>query len=168
MRCTGLCTAAWTVVGVLNIASWSEGFVIAGARSLLLHPRAASSATASAEHHGRATLRMGAAGKKRKKVRQIHGAPLAFWCGRACRTCIVDGVYHPPPPSKFLNTHQHTGSYSTTWFAFPGSRWRYFRLYEVAVIGVLVHRGKLKVKRQLPSLALRAKFDCCSLHTFFV
>lgn len=74
MRCTRV-HAAFIAVGLLNLTSTSKGFFVqTGSSTLLLrHPmRAANSATVCSEYHGRATLTMGAAGKKRKKVSRTH------------------------------------------------------------------------------------------------
>lgn len=70
MRCTRV-RAAFIIVGLLDLTSCSRGFFVTGSTKLLLRQpvRAANSATASSERYGRATLKMGAAGKKRKKVR---------------------------------------------------------------------------------------------------
>lgn len=71
MRCIRL-HAAYIIPSVLRLASPIEGFIATGASRLQYggsSRRAANSATAvTSQHHGRATLTMGAAGKKRKKV----------------------------------------------------------------------------------------------------
>lgn len=64
--------AACVILGVLRLASVSEGLVVTGTRSRLMrHRRAANSATlalTSQQRGGTSSLTMGAAGKKRKKV----------------------------------------------------------------------------------------------------
>ncbi|CAM9411444.1 unnamed protein product [Scytosiphon promiscuus] len=72
MRYTRL-HAGFVILGVLRLASVSEGLVVTGAHSRLMRHRraanAATSASCSQQHRGsRAPITMGAAGKKRKKL----------------------------------------------------------------------------------------------------
>lgn len=101
MRCTRL-HVAFLIVGLLSLASSSNGFVVAGSSSKLRlrHPlRAANSVTVSSENHGRATLRMGAAGKKRKKVSRTAPLPsLLVMCEweQCCHVCSLTVFITPP------------------------------------------------------------------------
>ena len=74
MRCTRV-HVAFIAVGLLDLTSSSIGFFVRTGLSKLLLPRhplrVANSATVCSEHHGRATITMGAAGKKRKKVSRV-------------------------------------------------------------------------------------------------
>lgn len=77
------------MVSVLRLASPSEGFVGTGASRLQYSRRATNSGTTAvavpSQHHGRPTLRMGAAGKKRKKV--------CVYRSIACSTLLLRVIY---------------------------------------------------------------------------